>query len=30
MVHVMTDAGNDLPQVFPQGRDEMGEMEMGH
>jgi hypothetical protein len=27
MVHVMTDAGSDLAQVFPQGRDEMGEME---
>jgi hypothetical protein len=27
MVHVMTDAGADLAQVFPQGRDEMGEME---
>jgi hypothetical protein len=26
MVHVMTDAGTDLAQVFPQGRDEMGEM----
>jgi hypothetical protein len=29
MVHVMTDAGTDLAQVFPQGRDEMGAMEMG-
>jgi hypothetical protein len=27
MVHVMTDAGTDLAQVFPQGRDEMGGME---
>jgi hypothetical protein len=30
MVHVITEAGTDLAQVFPQGRDEMGEMEMGH
>jgi hypothetical protein len=29
MVHVMTDAGNDLAMAFPQGRDEMGAMDMG-
>jgi hypothetical protein len=28
MVHVMTDAGNDLAMAFPQGRDEMGAMDM--
>jgi len=30
MVHVMIDSGTDLARVFPQGRDEMGEMGMGH
>jgi hypothetical protein len=32
MVHVMTDAGSDLAMAFPQGRDEMGAMDMeaGH
>lgn len=29
MVHVMTDAGNDLALAFPQGQDEMGAMDMG-
>ena len=29
MVHVMTDAGSNLAMAFPQGRDEMGAMDMG-
>ncbi|HEY8259379.1 MAG TPA: hypothetical protein VIG08_17100 [Gemmatimonadales bacterium] len=29
MVHVMTDAGSDLAMAFPQGRDDMGAMDMG-
>jgi hypothetical protein len=29
MVHVMTDGGSDLAMAFPQGRDEMGAMDMG-